>query len=65
MFLMFIGTIVAIFTITIGIGWLWDRIAQWRLSSQRPSPQPLWFIRWKWTVIQLYQKLRQRLKSGT
>jgi hypothetical protein len=52
------------FIMSIGIGWLWDITAQWRLSRQRSCPQPYWFIRWKWTAIQLYQKLHQRMKFG-
>jgi hypothetical protein len=60
MFLMFTGTTIAILTITIGFGWMWDRVAQWRLSRQRSCSQSLWFIRFKWTMIQLYQKLMHR-----
>lgn len=60
MFLTIIGTIIGIFMAAIGIGWLWDMLAQWRLSRQRPFPQPYWFIQWKWTIIQIYQKLTRR-----
>ena len=60
MFLTIMATVIGIVTLIIGFGWLWDMLAQWRLSRQRPFPQPYWFIRGKWTVIQIYQKLTRR-----
>ena len=52
-------TVITMYMVAIGIGWLWAYTAQWRGSRQLPFPQPYWFIRWKWTAIQIYQKFIQ------
>ena len=52
-------SIITIATITITIGWL-DRIQVWRIRRPFLSRAPLWWIRSKWTVIQIYQKFTHR-----
>ena len=56
--------------LSIGLGWLRAITDEWRLrkprsplrnkSRSRPPAKPRWYVQWKWTAIQLYQKLTRR-----